>query len=90
MSVPIAAIDVGSNSVRVAVMSRSAHGGLDVIEEARAVPRLIRDVEEHGKFRVLDRPSDFKFGRGYKPRWSDKVYDVASDKATSRDGGLRR
>ena len=50
MSVPIAAIDVGSNSVRVAVMSRSAHGGLDVIEEARAVPRLIRDVEEHGQF----------------------------------------
>ena len=51
MPVPIAAIDVGSNSVRVAVMSRSDHGSLEVLDEARDVPRLIRDVEEHGKLR---------------------------------------
>ncbi|MGE3857297.1 MAG: Ppx/GppA phosphatase family protein, partial [Dehalococcoidia bacterium] len=50
MPVPIAAIDVGSNSVRVAVMAVSPHGSLEVIEEARAVPRLIRDVAEHGEF----------------------------------------
>ena len=51
MPVPIAAIDVGSNSVRVAVMSRSAHSSLEVIDEARDVPRLIRDVEQYGELR---------------------------------------
>ena len=51
MPVPVAAIDVGSNSVRIAVMSISDHGVLDVIEEARSVPRLIRDIEQFGAFR---------------------------------------
>lgn len=48
---PVAAIDVGSNSVRVAIMSLGEHGYLEVLEEARAVPRLIRDVEDYGEFR---------------------------------------
>lgn len=66
MPAPVAAIDVGSNSVRMAVMSISAHGGLDVIEEARAIPRLIRDVEEYGTFRpdtiehLMDVLADFR------------------------------
>ena len=66
MSVPIAAIDVGSNSVRLAVMSVDEHAGLELLEEARDVPRLIRDVEEHGAFqpktikRLLDILSDFR------------------------------
>lgn len=45
---PIAAIDVGSNSIRVAILAVDSGKCIDVIEEASAVPRLIRDVERHG------------------------------------------
>ena len=66
MPVPVAAIDIGSNSVRIAVMCVNEHHGLEVIEEARAVPRLIRDIEQHGEFRpetiehLLDVLRDFR------------------------------
>ncbi len=46
----VAAIDVGSNSVRVAVVELGEDGQLEVIEEARDAPCLIRDVELHGGF----------------------------------------
>lgn len=41
---PVAAIDVGSNSIRVAIIRADREGLLDVIEEARVVPRIIRDI----------------------------------------------
>ncbi|MGE0134958.1 MAG: hypothetical protein AB7L91_13115 [Dehalococcoidia bacterium] len=44
----IAAIDVGSNSMRIAVIDTDGRAFLEVVQEARAVPRLIRDVREHG------------------------------------------
>lgn len=45
----IAAIDVGSNSMRVAVIETDGHAHLEVLQEARAVPRLIRDVRATGR-----------------------------------------
>ena len=46
---PVAAIDVGSNSIRVAVIRADCEGLLEVIEEARVVPRLIRDINASGR-----------------------------------------
>lgn len=66
MEQPVAAIDVGSNSMRVAVIRADCHGYLEVVEESRAVPRLIRDVQSKGKLstqsieHVLDVLRDFR------------------------------
>jgi exopolyphosphatase/guanosine-5'-triphosphate,3'-diphosphate pyrophosphatase len=66
METPIAAIDVGSNSMRVAVIRADCHGYLEVVEESRAVPRLIRDVQSNGELsrasmdRVIDVLRDFQ------------------------------
>lgn len=45
---PIAVIDIGSNSIRLAVVVADSAGHLEVVEEGRAVPRLIRDVRATG------------------------------------------
>lgn len=45
---PVAAIDVGSNSVRVAIVAVDGDSHLEVIEEASATPKLIRDVQRDG------------------------------------------
>ncbi|MBX7110941.1 MAG: Ppx/GppA family phosphatase [Dehalococcoidia bacterium] len=56
----VAAIDVGSNSMRIAVIETDGGAFLEVVQEARAVPRLIRDVRTTGRLsaasmeRVLD------------------------------------
>lgn len=56
----VAAIDVGSNSMRIAVIETDGGAFLEVVQEARAVPRLIRDVRTAGRLsaasmeRVLD------------------------------------
>lgn len=42
---PIAAIDIGSNSGRIVVVQREASGHLEVLEEARAALRLVRDLD---------------------------------------------
>lgn len=49
MQARIAAIDVGSNSMRVAVIETDGHAALEVVQEARAVPRLIREVRASGR-----------------------------------------
>ncbi|MGE0228823.1 MAG: hypothetical protein AB7I38_14870 [Dehalococcoidia bacterium] len=49
METRIAAIDVGSNSMRIAVIDTDGRAALEVVQEARAVPRLIRDVRETGR-----------------------------------------
>jgi exopolyphosphatase / guanosine-5'-triphosphate,3'-diphosphate pyrophosphatase len=49
MASRIAAIDVGSNSMRVAVLDVGATGLLSVVEEERATRRLIRDVTRLGR-----------------------------------------
>ena len=46
---PVAAIDVGSNSVRIAIVNADGQGYLEVIEEASATPKLIRDVQRDGR-----------------------------------------
>ena len=46
---PVAAIDVGSNSVRIAIVIADGAGLLEVIEEASATPKLIRDVQRDGR-----------------------------------------
>lgn len=46
---PVAAIDVGSNSVRVAIVAADGQGQLEVLEEASATPKLIRDVQRDGR-----------------------------------------
>src|SRR5690348_6451653 len=48
MESTVAAIDVGSNSMRVAVIRNDCNGYLELIEEARAVTRLIHDVQASG------------------------------------------
>lgn len=45
---PLAIVDIGSNSIRLAVVTCDASGYLEVIEEGRALPRLIRDVRRRG------------------------------------------
>jgi exopolyphosphatase/guanosine-5'-triphosphate,3'-diphosphate pyrophosphatase len=61
----IAAIDVGSNSMRVAVIDTDGRAALEVVQEARAVPRLIRDVRASGRLspesirRILDVLEEF-------------------------------
>jgi exopolyphosphatase/guanosine-5'-triphosphate,3'-diphosphate pyrophosphatase len=66
MDAPVAAIDVGSNSLRVAVIRAGCNGSLEVIEESRAVLRLIRDVQASGRLsersitNVLDVLRDFQ------------------------------
>ena len=61
----IGAIDIGSNSVRIAVVEVQGDV-LQVVEEASATPRLIRDVEVDGAFsretidRVLAILADFR------------------------------
>lgn len=47
-SAPTAVIDIGSNSIRLAVVTSDRDGHLEVLEEGRAVPRLIRDVRKNG------------------------------------------
>jgi exopolyphosphatase/guanosine-5'-triphosphate,3'-diphosphate pyrophosphatase len=44
----IAAIDVGSNSVRQIVADVTAEGGITVVDEMKAAPRLGADVDETG------------------------------------------
>lgn len=46
---PVAAIDVGSNSVRIAIVALDGEAHLEVLEEASASPRLIRDVQRDGR-----------------------------------------
>ena len=46
---PVAAIDVGSNSVRIAIVNADGQGLLEVIEEASATPKLIRGVQRDGR-----------------------------------------
>lgn len=46
---PVAAIDVGSNSVRIAIVALDGEAHLEVLEEATATPRLIRDVQHDGR-----------------------------------------
>lgn len=46
---PVAAIDIGSNSVRVAIVAIDGEAHLEVLEEASATPRLILDVQRDGR-----------------------------------------
>lgn len=46
---PVAAVDIGSNSVRLAVVMVDGGLYLEVVEEASAVPRLIQDVQRWGR-----------------------------------------
>ena len=46
---PVAAIDVGSNSVRIAIVALDEAACLEVVEEASVTPRLIRDVQRNGR-----------------------------------------
>jgi exopolyphosphatase/guanosine-5'-triphosphate,3'-diphosphate pyrophosphatase len=63
---PVAAIDVGSNSIRIAVIRADCEGLLEVIEEARVVPRIIRDISASGRLSdasialVVDTLRDFQ------------------------------
>jgi len=46
---PVAAVDVGSNSVRIAIVALDRDAQLEVLEEASATPRLIQDVQREGR-----------------------------------------
>ena len=65
---PVAVVDIGSNSIRLAIIETDGHDFLEVLEEARAVPKLIRDVNAHGSLSdesietVLDVLRDFVEG----------------------------
>jgi exopolyphosphatase / guanosine-5'-triphosphate,3'-diphosphate pyrophosphatase len=48
----IGAIDVGSNSIRVAVIRVDGNGSIEVIEEAREVPQLMREIRQTGRFKA--------------------------------------
>ena len=50
---PVAVVDIGSNSIRLAIIETDGHDFLDVLEEARAVPKLIRDVNRWAHSRWL-------------------------------------
>ena len=46
---PVAVIDIGSNSARVAVYERSRQGHLHLIASSRSALRLVRDVDRLGR-----------------------------------------
>jgi len=46
---PVAAIDVGSNSIRVAIVALDGEAYLEILEEASATPRLIHEVQRDGR-----------------------------------------
>ena len=88
---PIAVVDIGSNSIRLAIIETDGHDFLDVIEEARAVPKLIRDVNAHGSLSdesietVLDVLRDFMaIARGSRAR---EVYAVATSAVRDASNG---
>lgn len=97
MEPPVAAIDVGSNSMRVAVIRADCHGYLEVVEESRAVPRLIRDVQADGELSlrsielVLDVLRDFQaIARGAGAGGTVAVATAAVRDATNSDELVRR
>jgi exopolyphosphatase/guanosine-5'-triphosphate,3'-diphosphate pyrophosphatase len=47
---PVAVIDIGSNSARVVVYAQEPGGQLRIVASTRAALRLVRDLEQSGKF----------------------------------------
>lgn len=44
----VAAVDIGSNSIRLVVASVAPHGGFEIIDELKAQPRLASGIHETG------------------------------------------
>jgi exopolyphosphatase / guanosine-5'-triphosphate,3'-diphosphate pyrophosphatase len=88
---PVGVIDIGSNSIRLAVIETDGRNYLEVLEEARAVPKLIRDVSATGMLSdrsietVLDILRDFlAIARG---GGADEVYAVATSAVRDATNG---
>ncbi|MGA8523733.1 MAG: exopolyphosphatase, partial [Candidatus Dormiibacterota bacterium] len=49
MEAPLAVIDIGSNSARIAVLRLDASGQLDIIADARTSLQLARHIDSRGR-----------------------------------------